>query len=214
MEYLSCDEPKILFDSDKFINLPAPLLELLLKRDDLNVDEIEIWESLLKWCFAQQNMKNDPAKWSKEDITKIERSLHRLIPLIRFYDIEPTDFFYKVYKYKDVLPQELIHDLLEFHIVPNTEPKADAAPSRNPLKIDSTLIGSSHIPLFASWIDKKDSSHYYNIKKVPYDFKSLYRSSRDGPDTNTFHRNCDGKGATIWIAKIQDSTQLVGGYKL
>ena len=94
-----CEEPKILFNSDKFINLKAPLLELLLKRDDLNMDEIEIWESLLKWCFAQQNMKNDPTKWSKEDITKMERALYRFIPLIRFYDIEPTDFFYKVYNH-------------------------------------------------------------------------------------------------------------------
>src|SRR5947208_2257225 len=130
MEYLSCDESKILFNSDKFINLKAPLFELLLKRNDLNVDEIEIWESLLKWCFAQQNMKNDPAKWSKEDITKIERSLHRLIPLIRFYDIEPTDFFYKVYNYRDILPQDLVHDLLEFHIVPNMRPKTNIPPSR------------------------------------------------------------------------------------
>src|SRR5689334_13782706 len=47
-----CEEPKILFNSDKFINLKAQLLELLLKRDDLNMDEIETWESLLKWCFA------------------------------------------------------------------------------------------------------------------------------------------------------------------
>src|SRR5439155_25556584 len=72
-----CEEPEILFNSDKFINLKAPLLELLLKRDDLNVGEIVIWESSLKWCFAQQNMKNDPTKWSIDDITKIERSLHR-----------------------------------------------------------------------------------------------------------------------------------------
>ena len=43
-----CEEPKILFYSDKFINLKAQLLELLLKRDDLYMDEIEIWESLLK----------------------------------------------------------------------------------------------------------------------------------------------------------------------
>jgi hypothetical protein len=43
-----CEEPKILFNSDKFINLKAPLLELLLKRDDLNMDEIEVWESLLE----------------------------------------------------------------------------------------------------------------------------------------------------------------------
>ena len=62
-------ESKFLFNSDKFINLEAPLLELLLKRDDLNVDEIEIWESLLKWCFTQHNVNNDPANWSKDDIT-------------------------------------------------------------------------------------------------------------------------------------------------
>ena len=111
-----CKEPKILFNSNEFTNLKAPLLELLLKRDDLDMDEIEIWESLLKWCFAQQNMKNDPTKWSKEDIPKMEKELYRFIPLIRFYDIGPTDFFYKVYKYKDILPQDLIHDLLEFHI--------------------------------------------------------------------------------------------------
>src|SRR5256886_2416605 len=207
-----CEEPNTLFNSDKFINLKAPLLELLLKRDDLGLNEIDIWENLLKWCFAQQNMTNDPTKWSKEDITKIERSLHRFIPLIRFYDIEPIDFFYKVYCYKEILPQDLIHDLLEFHIVPNTKPKTNVAPPRKQKsKLDSTLIESNRIPLFASWIDKKDSSHY-NKKKIPYDFKLLYRSSRDGPDVKSFHRNCDNKGATIWIAKVQGSTQLIGGY--
>ncbi|GES87067.1 BTB/POZ protein [Rhizophagus clarus] len=41
--------PKILFNSNKFINLKASLLELLLERDDLNMDETEIWENLLKW---------------------------------------------------------------------------------------------------------------------------------------------------------------------
>src|SRR5687767_9109282 len=103
-------------------------------------------------------MTNDPTKWSKEDVTKIERSLHRFIPLIRFYDIEPTDFFYKVYCYKDILPQDLIHDLLEFHIVPNIKPKTP----RRLIKLDSTIIESNRIPLFASWIDKKDSSHHNN----------------------------------------------------
>src|SRR6266480_4372325 len=161
------------------VNLKAPLLELLLKRDDLNMDEIEVWEGLLKWCFTQQNIKNDPTKWNKMDITKIEGSLHRFIPLVRFYDIEPTDFFYKVYCYKDILPQDLINDLLECHIVPNMKPKTNVAPPRKPTKLDSTIIDeSNHVPLFASWIDKKDSSHY-NKQKIPYRFKLLYRSSID-----------------------------------
>jgi hypothetical protein len=203
-----CEKPRILFNSDKFINLKAPLLELLLKRDDLNVDEIEIWENLLKWCFVKQNVKNDPTKWSKEDIANIEESLRRFIPLIRFYDIGPTDFFYKVYCYKDILPQDLIHDLLEFHIVPNINPKPNIASSR---KSNPKLIESNYIPLFASLIDKKDSLHYDN-KIIPYDFKLLYCSSRDGFDNASFHKNCNNKGATIWIAKIQGLKQLIGGY--
>ncbi|GBC10279.1 hypothetical protein RclHR1_00950016 [Rhizophagus clarus] len=167
-----CEEPKILFNSDKFINLKAPLLELLLKRDDLNMDEIEIWEKILKWCFTQQNMENDPTKWNKEDITKIEKVLHKFIPLIKFYDIKPKDFFYKVYCYKEILPQELIHNL--FRILYNYS--------------------------------------YYNNETNPYEFKLLHRSSQDGFTTRSFHKNCNNKGATIWIAKIQGSTQLIGGY--
>ncbi|EXX76177.1 hypothetical protein RirG_035530 [Rhizophagus irregularis DAOM 197198w] len=207
-----CEEPKILFDSDKFINLKAPLLELLLKRDDLNVDEIEIWENLIKWGISQQNIIiNDPTKWTKEDIIKIEKELCQFIPLIRFYDIKPEDFFYKVYCYKEILPKDLIHDLLEFYIVPNIKPKTNLTPSRDPDLKDSTLIKSSHISLFASWIDKKGSSHY-NKKNIPYEFKLLYRSSRDGNGTDSFHENCDNKGPTIWVAKIKDSIQLIGGY--
>src|SRR6266542_4085436 len=48
-----CENPKMLFNSDEFISIKAPLLELLLKRDDLSLEEIEIWDNLIKWSFAQ-----------------------------------------------------------------------------------------------------------------------------------------------------------------
>ncbi|RGB41377.1 hypothetical protein C1646_685618 [Rhizophagus diaphanus] len=94
------------------------------------------------------------------------------------------------------------------------KPKSNVTPSRKSnlnLKLDSTLIESDFTSLFASWIDKKDSK-YFNKKNIPYEFKLLYRSSRDEFNAASFHRNCNKKGATIWIAKIQDSTQLIGGY--
>ena len=47
-----CEEPKILFNSDKLINLKAPLLELLLKRDDLNVDEIKDLGEFVEMVFC------------------------------------------------------------------------------------------------------------------------------------------------------------------
>ncbi|CAB4395800.1 unnamed protein product [Rhizophagus irregularis] len=53
-----CNEPKILFDSEKFIKLKAPLLELLLKREDLNMDEIEIWENISTAKLGYVNKTN------------------------------------------------------------------------------------------------------------------------------------------------------------
>ncbi|GET01070.1 hypothetical protein GLOIN_2v1740674 [Rhizophagus clarus] len=88
--------------------------------------------------------------------------------------------------------------------------KDNLPPPRKP-KLDSTLIESKHIPLFSSWIDKKESC-YYDSKNNPYEFKLLYRPSRNGVGAKTFHKNCDSKGATIWVAKIKNSTQLIGGY--
>ena len=49
-----CSEPEILFNSVKFINLPSSLLEIILKRDGLNLSEIEEWENLIKWGLAHE----------------------------------------------------------------------------------------------------------------------------------------------------------------
>ena len=103
---------------------------------------------------------------------------------------------------------------MEFNIVPNMKPKANVAPPRKPtlkFKLDSTLIKPEHVAIFSSWIDKKDSSHYNN-KNIPYKFNLLYRANRDGNSAAPFHEKCDNKGATVVVAKIQNSEKIVGGY--
>jgi hypothetical protein len=112
-----CKEPKILFESDKFFNLKANSLKILLKRSDLNMDEIEIWEKLLLWCFAQQNVRDDPERWSNNEVIKLKGMLSNFIPLIKFRAIKPADFYCKVYLYKNILPEDLISDLLKYHMV-------------------------------------------------------------------------------------------------
>ncbi|GBC17495.2 BTB/POZ domain-containing protein [Rhizophagus irregularis DAOM 181602=DAOM 197198] len=155
-----CAEPEMLFNSDNFINLKAPLLKLILKRDDLVLDEIEIWNNLLKWGIAKNpSISQDITKWSNEDITIIERSLHGFIPLIRFYHISSDDFFDKIYPLKELLPKDLFDELVKFNIAPNRKPNIDEIqPPRKPKFIhdstiyDSIIVKCQHFAVFSKKI--------------------------------------------------------------
>jgi hypothetical protein len=216
-----CSDPKILFNSDKFIKLPAPLLEIILKRDDLNLPEIEIWESLIKWGLAQgQTLDQDVNKWNQENFNHFQRILYKFIPLIRFYEISSDDYFNKVKPYKKILSKELRDDILKFHMVSGYTPTHKISP-RYPKydsnqQLDSVLINpiQGHLVIFANWIDKKGENNKYikYTKTIPYKFNLLYRASRDGNTIKAFHDKCDNKGTTIIIIKISGSEQIIGGY--
>jgi hypothetical protein len=203
-----CENPSALFESDKFINFKEPLLELLFKRDNFFSDEIVIWNNLIKWSFAQNpSIQQDVKKWNKEEISIMEKTLHRFIPLIRFYHISSEDFLLKVYPFKVLLPKDLINNIFAFHMVPNEKLSINIESPRIP----SIIINSKHFAIFSSWIEKKDDS-YYNERNIPFKFNLLYRASRDGNTPTIFHAKCDNKGATIVIVKVTNSEQIVGGY--
>ncbi|GBB83707.1 hypothetical protein RclHR1_01040012 [Rhizophagus clarus] len=203
-----CDNPDYLFNCPKFLSFDPTILESLLKRDDLNVsNEIVIWENLLKWaCEQNPIIQQDINEWDKNDFTVIERRLNRFIPLIRFYYISIEDFRSKVYPFKALLPNDLLNDVLAYYNAPNKLIINKQLP-----RCASTLIKSQHFAIFSSLIDKKGSFHY-KFSHIPYDFKLLYRASRDGKSITAFHEACDNKGATIVIAKIEGSEEVVGGY--
>ena len=61
-----CENPKVLFNSDSFLNLKAPLLELLLKRDDLNMEEIEILEFIeMVFCSTKYEKWSNKMEWRR-----------------------------------------------------------------------------------------------------------------------------------------------------
>ncbi|GES81002.1 BTB/POZ domain-containing protein [Rhizophagus clarus] len=206
-----CFEPRILFNSDKFTQLSAPLLEIILKRDDLNLNEVEIWENLIKWGLTQdQTLNKDVSKWNKDDFNIFKRILYKFIPLIRFYEISSEDYFNKVKPYEKILSKELKYDISKYYMVPGYKPTYTPRQS-NCLKhnIDSLIINQQLIGLFVNWIDRKEEEY---INSYPYEFNLLYRASRDGNTAATFHAKCDNKGATIVTLKVKNSEQIVGGY--
>jgi hypothetical protein len=204
------EEPRILFSSEKFPLLEKPIITMILQRDDLNMEEIDIWESLFRWLFVHYlKINKDDSTWSSDDLSNVKQAMKEYIPLIRFYDISKEDFYLKVYPYKDLLPQDLLDEILRYHMVPNSTPMLNFKPTRM-RKVDSVLVNYNVFKLFMKWIDKKDKN--YNGKNVPYQFVLLLRGTRNGFDSPKFHQLCDGNGATISFARINNSKQIIGGY--
>src|SRR6266540_2473560 len=78
----------------------------LLKRDDLQAEEIDIWDCLIKWGIEQtpglRNKNSDGNKWNQENFKSLKKTLSQFIPHIRFLEISHEDFLHKVHPYKAV----------------------------------------------------------------------------------------------------------------
>jgi hypothetical protein len=207
-----CETPNLLFEKNTFLKLSSQMIEFILKQENIALDEIEIWNNLIKWSYAQNpNIDQDPSKWTKDGIEVMKRTTHRLIPLIRFQDISSDDYYEKVFPYEKLLPKKLKGEIMQFYLVSNVTKIVSLLPSRSSKQYDSAIINSQHFAIFASWIEKQNYSHY-NVKNIPYKFNLLYRASRDGDTAASFHEKCDNKGPTVVIAKFTKSEQIVGGY--
>src|SRR6266511_3814585 len=87
-----------------------------------------------------------------------------------------------------LFPKDLWDNVLQCYLIPGSQQTLNLLPSRKS-KFESTIIiNKKLIVLFASWIDKK-SPPYSSPKEVKYEFKLLYRSSRDG--LNLLNLNVD-----------------------
>ncbi|RIA84804.1 BTB/POZ domain-containing protein [Glomus cerebriforme] len=206
-----CYDSNHFFESTNFLILNPAILEIILKRDDFYLsNEIIGWENLLKWACGQQPViQQDVNKWNKNEFKIMERRLNRFIPLIRFYHISSKDFLLKIYPFKELLPNDLVNNILAHHMAPNNKLNINIQPPR--FLAHLTTIKSQEIfNIFASWIDKKQTMHYSKIGQIPYRFKLLYRNR--GKTVTEFHNKCDNKGATIVIAKVTNSEQIIGGY--
>ncbi|GBC06902.1 hypothetical protein RclHR1_07130001 [Rhizophagus clarus] len=98
--------------------MSAEILETLLLRDDLSLNEIEIWNNLIAWIHAHQpTVKKDPNKWTNEELTSMTKTLYRFTPLIRFHDISKKDYYDKVMPYQFLLPERLRLEILRYFLV-------------------------------------------------------------------------------------------------
>src|SRR5438045_818785 len=100
---LTSKEPDKLFKSPNFSSIPEKLLVSLIQNDNLQMDEIQIWEHVLKWGLAQNlGLPSKVTNYSKDDFITLKNTLQQCIPFIRFYNLTSKEFMNKVLPYKRV----------------------------------------------------------------------------------------------------------------
>src|SRR5581483_7520042 len=103
---LVCKNPKIIFESNEFLQMEEEFLIRLLKRDDLELEEFEIWEYLIKWGIKNTDsiLIDDSTKWTQNDLAELEKTLHNYIPHIRFFQMKPKEYEIVRTKFRNILP--------------------------------------------------------------------------------------------------------------
>ncbi|GET01368.1 carbohydrate-binding module family 13 protein [Rhizophagus clarus] len=209
-------QPDKLFKSLKSHSIPEKLLISLIKNDNLQMKEIQVWEHVINWGLDQNpTLPSNLSDFSKDDFNVLKNTLQKCIPHVRFQNLTSKEFSDKVLPYKKILSKELYTDLLRTFLNSNYKKNLQIKPRRiikeiSSKTIDSKIITYQHIELISKWIDRSEIKD--NFPYNPYEFKLIYRGSRDGLTFRRFHDICDGKTRTVTIARVKDTNEVLGGY--
>ncbi|RHZ60512.1 hypothetical protein Glove_352g58 [Diversispora epigaea] len=199
--------PNLVFED--FTSIQESVLISILERDDLNLEEIKIWEFIIKWGNAQNsNLPTNLNEWTKENFTTLKTTLQQCLPLIRYFQIPGTDLLKKIKPYKKILDKQLWDDLKQHFIAPDQPVKSIILPPR--LISNSTIITNEHMAEISSWIDR--NSKTYSLINIPYKFELILRGSINGFEPQTFWDTCLGYSNTVVIMEVKGTGEILGGY--
>jgi hypothetical protein len=204
-----CTDPLPFITSKNFPSLDEDILYCLLKQDDLLVEEIVVWDCLIKWGIEQTGLNSNRAKWDDEDYEALKKTLSQLIPLIRFIELYP-DFFDKIRPYKAIIPTNIYNEVEESYNKGTLSKNTFLSPRAG--RIKSEIINPKVAKIIINWIDKKYANYNRTVIDPQYKFNLIYRGSRDGIDNLSFKEKCKGQRASLVLIKVQQLNKIFGGY--
>ncbi|RIA96150.1 hypothetical protein C1645_872223 [Glomus cerebriforme] len=210
-ELISNNPKKFFNDFNLFPELENDALLSLIQNDYFKMEEIEIWNNLLKWAIVKNpTINSDTSLWKDKEIEVIKSTIYQFIPHIRFFQIPSDDYYDKIHPLSALLPEKLEKDINLHFILPESSLSSKVLPPR--MNVDSRIIKMEHIYQIAHWIDRKQGKFSYFSRKFKYEFILLLRGSKDGYDVEPFKEKCYNKGATIVIIKPKENDKIIGGY--
>ncbi|RHZ77545.1 hypothetical protein Glove_176g22 [Diversispora epigaea] len=215
--------PNLIFDSSDFTLLQESALVLLLKRDDLQMNEIEIWDYVIKWGIAQNPaLPINVEEWTKENFITLKNTLQQCLPYIRYFHLSADKVLDSIKPYKKVLGKQLWEDINQHLLSPKRPVKSIILPPRSLLVKElsshmpeskehfSTIISEDHAAEISTWIDHKTTN--YLTTNIPYKFELILRGTKDGFAPQTFWDICRGHVGTVVVMKVKGKDDIFGGY--
>ncbi|GES92992.1 BTB/POZ protein [Rhizophagus clarus] len=204
-------EPKLLIGSSEFWGLDDDALLSIIQLDDLNMKEIDIWENLIKWgILKNSSLNSDITTWNIDKYETLKETLLPFIQYIRFFQMTPQEYYYKIRPLGKLLPKELEEDLNVYYIVPDCKLATKVLPPRK--HCSSIILTTNHLSLISYWIDGGKEVMPNGPKNGQYEYNLLLRGSRDGFGVKEFKLKCNNKGATIVVIKLKNPNKIIGGY--
>ncbi|CAG8498553.1 17892_t:CDS:2 [Cetraspora pellucida] len=104
-----------IFSSPEFLNLDEQFLINIIERKDLQIDEIVIWEAVIRWGIGKlPSLSEDVKEWTNKDFIKLRKVVKNLLPHIRFFNISGLDHRAKIRPFKKILEKELREEIKDF----------------------------------------------------------------------------------------------------
>ncbi|RHZ70574.1 hypothetical protein Glove_269g52 [Diversispora epigaea] len=214
--------PNIIFDAEDFNSLPESTLISTIKRDDLKLEEIKIWDKVIQWGINRNpKLPSKLEEWNNEDFMALKTTLQNCLPYIRYFQISRVDIFKKIKPYMEIFNKQLSDDLLYHLLFPDKPVKSIILPPRSisipeipePLLPQiqekfSTIITNEHATEISSWIWINRNYTPYS----PYRFKLILRGSKDGFDPKIFWKMCHDNSNTVIILKVAGTNEILGGF--
>ncbi|RHZ87620.1 hypothetical protein Glove_33g210 [Diversispora epigaea] len=209
-----------------FISLPESSLVSLLKRDDLQMKEIEIWDYVIKWGITQNpTLPTNLRDWTKENFLTLKTTLQQCLPHIRYFHITIIEIYDKIRPYKKILDKQLWEDINQHLAAPDRPIKSNILPARSVLVTElpprtneskepfSTIISEDHAAEISSLPPRTNESKEPFSTIISEDHAAEISSWIDhGLAPQTFWNICHGHVCTIVVAKVKGTDEIIGGY--
>ncbi|CAG8452163.1 7863_t:CDS:2 [Acaulospora morrowiae] len=127
-----CAQPWMLFESPLFYHLDSSILLAILQKDELQMEEADIWYRVILWGTMQDELlPDDVADWKQRDFDSLGSVIQKFLPHIRFFQMSAEEFDSKVSPYRPIFPDDLYEDILWNFIKPDRPKKNQVLPKRH-----------------------------------------------------------------------------------